>query len=92
MSTSTELLKQLAREVALSPMEQAQAVGTKRKSLFIGIPKETTFQEHRVPLTPSSVAVLVGRGNDVVVERGAGRIRRPIVSPRNSPPRRTKRC
>ncbi len=72
MSTSTELLKQLAREVALSPMEQAQAVGTKRKSLFIGIPKETTFQEHRVPLTPSSVAVLVGRGNDVVVERGAG--------------------
>ena len=72
MSTSSELLKQLAREVALSPQEQALAVGTRNKSLFIGIPKETTFQEHRVPLTPSSVAVLVGRGNDVVVERGVG--------------------
>jgi len=73
MSTSTDLLKQLAREVALSPQEQALAVGTKQKSLFIGIPKETTFQEHRVPLTPASVAVLVGRGNDVVVERGVGK-------------------
>lgn len=72
MSTSTELLKQLAREVALSPQEQALALGTRRKNLFIGIPKESTFQEHRVPLTPSSVAVLVGRGNDVVVERGVG--------------------
>ena len=72
MSTSGELLKQLAREVALSPQEQLLAVGSKRKNLFIGIPKETTFQEHRVPLTPASVAVLVGRGNDVVIERGAG--------------------
>ncbi len=71
-TTSSELLKQLAREVALSPQEQALAVGTRNKSLFIGIPKESTFQEHRVPLTPSSVAVLVGRGNDVVVERGVG--------------------
>lgn len=72
MSTSGELLKQLAREVALSPQEQLLAVGNKPKNLFIGIPKETTFQEHRVPLTPASVAVLVGRGNDVVIERGAG--------------------
>lgn len=72
MSTSSELLKQLAREVALSPQEQALAVGTKGRSLYIGIPKETTFQEHRVPLTPASVAVLVGRGNEVVIQRGAG--------------------
>jgi hypothetical protein len=28
-------------------------VGRRKKSLFIGIPKEITFQEHRVPLTPS---------------------------------------
>ena len=47
-------------------------VGRRKKSLFIGIPKEITFQEHRVPLTPSSVAVLVGRGHEVVIERGAG--------------------
>ncbi|HEY0978099.1 MAG TPA: alanine dehydrogenase [Flavobacteriales bacterium] len=72
MSASTDLLKQLAREVALSPMEQALEVGRKNKSLFIGIPKEITAQENRTPLTPASVAVLVGRGHDVVVQRGVG--------------------
>lgn len=40
--------------------------------LFIGIPKEITLQENRVALAPSSVASLVGRGNRVVVEEGAG--------------------
>lgn len=72
MSTSQELLKQLAREVALLPQEQAQATGRKGRNLFIGIPKETSFQEHRVPLTPIAVATLVSRGHDVLVERGVG--------------------
>jgi alanine dehydrogenase len=72
MSTSQELLKQLAREVALLPQEQAQATDRKGRNLFIGIPKETSFQEHRVPLTPIAVATLVSRGHDVLVERGVG--------------------
>ncbi len=72
MSTSQELLKQLAREVALLPQEQAMEVGRKGRNLFIGIPKETSFQEHRVPLTPAAVATLVSRGHDVLVERGVG--------------------
>jgi len=72
MSPSSELLRQLAREVAMAPQEQLMEVGRRKKSLFIGIPKEITFQEHRVPLTPSAVAVLVGRGHEVVIERGAG--------------------
>ena len=54
------------------PQEQTMEVGRKGKNLFIGIPKEITPQEHRVPLTPASVAVLVGRGHDVVVQRGVG--------------------
>ena len=72
MSTSSELLKQLAREVSMLPQEQTMEVGKKGKNLFIGIPKEVTPQEHRVPLTPASVAVLVGRGHDIVVQRGVG--------------------
>ena len=72
MSTSQELIKQLAREVAMLPQEQVQGVGHKGRNLFIGIPKETSFQEHRVPLTPSSIATLVSRGHDVLVERGIG--------------------
>ncbi|MBZ0205788.1 MAG: alanine dehydrogenase [Flavobacteriales bacterium] len=72
MSTSSELLKQLAREVSMLPQEQTMEVGRKGKNLFIGIPKEVTSQEHRVPLTPASVAVLTGRGHDIVVQRGVG--------------------
>ncbi len=72
MNPSSELLKQLAREVAMVPQEQVMEVGRRKKSLFIGIPKEITFQEHRVPLDPSSVAALVGRGHEVVIERCAG--------------------
>ena len=72
MSTSSELLKQLAREVSMLPQEQALEVGRKGKHLFIGIPKETTPQEHRVPLTPASVAVLTGRGHHIVMQRGVG--------------------
>jgi alanine dehydrogenase len=72
MNPSSELLKQLAREVAMVPQEQMMEVGRRKKSLFIGIPKEITFQEHRVPLDPQSVAVLAGRGHEVVIERCAG--------------------
>ena len=72
MSTSSELLKQLAREVSMLPQEQTLEVGRKGKRLLIGIPKEIMPQEHRVPLTPASVAVLTGRGHDIVVQRGVG--------------------
>jgi alanine dehydrogenase len=41
--------------------------------LFIGVPKETTLQEHRIALTPSSVHLLVCNGNKVYIEAGAGK-------------------
>jgi alanine dehydrogenase len=72
MSPSSELLKQLAREVAFVPQEQMLETARRRQDLFIGIPKESTFQEHRVPLTPQAVGVLTGRGHEVVIQRGAG--------------------
>lgn len=72
MSPSSELLKQLARQLALMPQEQVMEVGRRKQSLFIGIPKEITYHENRVPLTPQAVAVLTGRGHEVVIERGAG--------------------
>ncbi len=40
--------------------------------LFIGIPAESTMQERRVAIVPSSVATLVANGFRVVVETGAG--------------------
>ncbi|MEO8733076.1 MAG: alanine dehydrogenase [Flavobacteriales bacterium] len=73
MSTSSELLKQLAREVSMLPQEQTMEVGRKGNNLMIGIPKEVTPEEHRVPLTPASVAVLTARGHDITVQRGVGK-------------------
>ncbi len=55
-----------------NPLEETLEYAHKKKQLFIGIPKETSFQENRVPLTPQAVAVLVNNGNRVVVEHQAG--------------------
>lgn len=54
------------------PLEETLEIVPRRKQLFIGIPKETAFQENRVPLTPDAVSVLVNDGHDVAVEHGAG--------------------
>jgi len=55
------------------PQEKLQPVGTKRKKLFIGIPKENSMQENRVALVPEAVQLLVNNGHRVVVETGAGK-------------------
>jgi alanine dehydrogenase len=44
----------------------------KNNTLLIGIPKEVSFQECRIALTPLSVALLVNNGHKVVLESGAG--------------------
>ena len=54
------------------PQEEMMPVEVKQGALFIGIPKETTLQENRVPLIPSAVRTLVGRGHRVRIQRGAG--------------------
>lgn len=54
------------------PLEETLEILPKRKKLFVGIPKESSFQENRVALTPESVSVLVNNGHEVVVECNAG--------------------
>src|SRR5436190_17259568 len=54
------------------PLEETLQIVPKKKQLFIGIPKETAFQENRVALTPEAVSVLVNNGHDVAVEHNAG--------------------
>ncbi len=53
-------------------LEETLDVKPKVVELFIGIPKETSFQENRIALTPEAVSVLVGNGHKVVVESKAG--------------------
>ena len=53
-------------------LEETLDVKTKEAELFIGIPKETAFQENRIALTPEAVGVLVNNGHDVWIESKAG--------------------
>jgi alanine dehydrogenase len=54
------------------PLEETLDVKPKGSRLHIGIPKETSFNENRIALTPESVGVLVSNGHQVVVEYNAG--------------------
>lgn len=64
---------ELAKQASLQPKEALLEVNKPNKALYIGVPKETTLQEHRVPLTPSSVQLLVNNGNEVWIETNAGK-------------------
>ena len=72
MISSEGTLKSLTQSGMLLPQEETLAIGKKQQSLFIGIPKEISLQEHRVALVPEAVAILVGNGHRVVVESDAG--------------------
>ncbi len=53
-------------------LEESLELLTNRKDSFIGIPRETLYQEKRVPLTPAAVSVLVNNGHQVWIETNAG--------------------
>ncbi|MDQ2721093.1 MAG: alanine dehydrogenase [Bacteroidota bacterium] len=53
-------------------MEETLDVKPKGVELCIGIPKETSFQENRIALTPDAVSVLIANGHQVVMETKAG--------------------
>jgi alanine dehydrogenase len=56
----------------LLPQEETLEISRQKGELFIGIPKETYFQEKRICLTPDAVAAVVANGHRVLVEKGAG--------------------
>ncbi|MGV3459073.1 MAG: alanine dehydrogenase [Flavobacterium sp.] len=56
----------------LLPQEEKLEVGRQRSELFIGIPKETSYQERRICLTPDAVNSLTSHGHRVMIESGAG--------------------
>lgn len=56
----------------LLPQEETLEIYKRKGELFIGIPKETAYQEKRVCLTPDAVSALVSNGHKVLLESGAG--------------------
>lgn len=67
-----EGMADIARQGLLQTQEATLETRNKKNSLYIGIPKEISFQENRIALTPLSVALLVNNGHRVVLESGAG--------------------
>ena len=56
----------------LLPQEEKLEVLKQKGELFIGIPKESQYQERRICLTPDAVNALVAHGHKVLIESGAG--------------------
>ena len=53
-------------------LEETLDVKPKGAELLIGIPKENSFNENRIALTPEAVGVMIANGHQVVVETKAG--------------------
>lgn len=62
----------VAKQAMMQPQESMLEVRNKKNKLYIGIPKETSFQENRIAITPLSVATLVNNGHTVILESNAG--------------------
>jgi len=65
--------QELAKQASLQPQEQLLEIRKHETQLSVGVPKEITYQENRVPLTPSSVTLLVNSGHIITIESGAGK-------------------
>lgn len=57
----------------LLPQEETLEILKHKQELFIGIPKETSYQEKRVCLTPDAVGALIAHGHRVLIESCAGK-------------------
>jgi len=56
----------------LLPQEETLEITNQKGELYIGLPKETHFQEKRICLTPDAVAALAANDHRVLIEKGAG--------------------
>ena len=56
----------------LIPQEEVLELKSGKLDLFIGLPKEKTFQENRIAIVPEAVHLLVSNGHTVLIESGYG--------------------
>ena len=64
---------QFSQKGKLMPQEEMLETIPKKHKLIIGIPKEVSPNENRVPIVPDAAHLLVENGHRVIVERGAGK-------------------
>jgi alanine dehydrogenase len=65
--------EELAQESKLYPQESLLKIKKQQNTLYIGIPKENSFQENRLAITPEGVNLLVNNGHEIRIETGAGK-------------------
>ncbi|MCH8904157.1 MAG: alanine dehydrogenase [Bacteroidetes bacterium] len=65
-------VEEISSQIGYATLEQPAQIKTQGSKLFIGIPKERSFQEKRVALTPQAVQLLTNNGHEVVIEATAG--------------------
>ncbi len=68
----TNDIKELAKKAGLQPQEALLEERKHDHNLKIAVPREITYQENRIPLTPTAVHLLVNNGHEVIIESGAG--------------------
>src|SRR5690606_33702626 len=56
----------------LLPQEETLELLKQKGELFIGIPRESQYQEKRICLTPDAVNAITAHGHRVLMECGAG--------------------
>jgi alanine dehydrogenase len=53
-------------------LEETLDIKPKGAELFIGIPREISYNENRIAMTPEAVSVLIANGHKVIMETKAG--------------------
>ena len=59
-------------QIGIKTLEKSLMKSKSKKSLKIGLPKETSIDERRLSLTPGGVSILTANGHEVFVEKNAG--------------------
>jgi len=72
MSQENQFIR-FAGSHSLMPQEEKLETALKKNHLKIGIPAERKADERRIALIPDGVRLLTDHGNQVIVQRGAGK-------------------
>lgn len=62
----------VSSSLAYETLEETLDIKPKGEELCIGIPKETSFNENRIALSPDAVSVIIANGHRVFIESDAG--------------------
>ena len=59
-------------QIGIQTLERTLIKSHSKRSLKIGLPKETSIDERRVSLTPGGISTLVANGHELFIEKNAG--------------------